>query len=81
MNTIIAAKRGLRVVAKIQCGNTWELSAVPYLPVLENITRHAVALREAGVQDIMLGWPLGGHPSPNIEAISEIYSGGTVATY
>ena len=68
------------MVAKIQCGNTWELSAVPYLPVLENITRHAVALREAGVQDIMLGWTLGGHPSPNIEAISEIYSGGTLDT-
>jgi len=75
-----AKKRGLRVVAKIQCGNTWELSAVPYLPVLENITRHATALRDAGVKDIMLGWTLGGYPSPNIEAISEINSGGTLDT-
>jgi hypothetical protein len=75
-----AKKRGLRVVAKIQCGNTWELSAVPYLPVLENITRHATALRDAGVKDIMLGWTLGGHPSPNIEAITEINSGGTLDT-
>ena len=73
-----AKKRGLRVVAKIQCGNTWELSAVPYLPVLENITRHAAALRDIGVTDIMLGWTLGCHPSPNIAAISEIYSGGTL---
>lgn len=75
-----AKKRGLRAVAKIQCGNTWELSAVPYLPVLENITRHAAALRDAGVRDIMLGWTLGGYPSPNIEAISEIYAGGTLDT-
>ncbi len=75
-----AKQRGLRVVAKIQCGNTWELSAVPYLPVLENITRHATALRDAGVQDIMLGWTLGGYPSPNIEAISEINAGGTLDT-
>jgi hypothetical protein len=75
-----AKKRGLRVVAKVQCGNTWELSAVPYLPVLENITRHAAALRDAGVQSIMLGWTLGGYPSPNIEAISEIYAGGTLDT-
>jgi hypothetical protein len=75
-----AKKRGLRIVAKIQCGNSWELSSVPYLPVLENITLHATALREAGVRDIMLGWTLGGHPSPNIEAISEIYSGGTLDT-
>ncbi len=75
-----AKKRGLRVVAKIQCGNTWELSSVPYLPVLENITRHAAALREAGVQDIMLGWTLGGYPSPNIEAVSEIFAGGSLDT-
>jgi hypothetical protein len=75
-----AQQRGLKVSAKIQCGNTWELSAVPYLPVLENITRHATALRELGVQDIMLGWTLGSHPSPNIEAITEINSGGTLET-
>ena len=73
-----AKQRGLRVAAKIQCGNTWELSAVPYLPVLENITRHATALRDVGLKDIMLGWTLGGYPSPNIEAISEINSGGTL---
>lgn len=73
-----AKKRGLGVVAKIQCGNTWEFSAAPYLPVLENITRHASALRDAGVQDIMLGWTLGGYPSPNIAAIAEIYAGGSL---
>lgn len=75
-----ATKCGLRVAAKIQCGNTWELSAVPYLPVLENVTRHAAALRDAGVADIMLGWTLGSYPSPNIEAVSEIFSGGTLDT-
>lgn len=75
-----AKKRGLRVAAKIQCGNTWELSAVPYLPVLENITLHAAALRDLGVEDIMLGWTLGCHPSPNIAAISEINAGGTLDT-
>lgn len=75
-----AQKRGMRVSAKIQCGSTWELSSVPYIPVLENITRHASALRDLGVKDIMLGWTLGCHPSPNIEAISEINSGGSLET-
>jgi len=75
-----AKKRGLRIAAKIQCGNTWELSAVPYLPVLENVTRHATALREAGVRDILLGWTLGGHPSPNLAAIAEIDAGGSLET-
>ena len=75
-----AKKRGLSISAKVQCGNTWELSAVPYLPVLENITRQAVALRDAGVSEIMLGWTLGGYPSPNIEAYAEINAGGTLDT-
>ncbi|MEI7956396.1 MAG: hypothetical protein WCJ66_14610 [Verrucomicrobiota bacterium] len=75
-----AKKRGLRVVAKIQCSNSWELSAVPYLPVIENVTRHATALREAGVHDLMLGWTLGGYPSPNIQAVTEIAAGGTLDT-
>jgi hypothetical protein len=75
-----ARQRGLGVVAKIQCANSWELSAVPYLPVVENVALHAAALREAGVESMMLGWTLGGHPSPNLAAIVEIGSGGTLET-
>ncbi len=75
-----AKQHGLRISAKIQCGNTWELSAVPYFPVVENVTRHAAALREAGVQDIMLGWTLGSHPSPNLAAVGEVFGGGTLET-
>lgn len=67
-----ARQRGLRVVAKIQAGNTWELSAVPYIPALQNVARHAANLRAAGVKDIMLGWTLGGYPSPNIEVVTEL---------
>lgn len=73
-----AQKRGLPIVAKIQTGNTWELSAVPYIPVLENIARHIAGLRELGVKDLMLGWTLGGRPSPNMEAVAEIMAGGTL---
>jgi hypothetical protein len=67
-----AQKRGLNVVAKIQAGNTWELSAVPYIPALRNVAQHARNLREAGINDVMLGWTLGGYPSPNIEAVAEL---------
>lgn len=74
----IAKKRGLRVVAKIQTGNSWELSSVPYLPVVENVARHVEGIRNAGVDDLMLGWTLGGHPSPNMEAIAEITAGGSI---
>jgi hypothetical protein len=68
----IARKRGLQVVAKIQAGNTWELSAVPYIPALQNVAQHASNLRAAGIKDVMLGWTLGGYPSPNIEIVTEL---------
>lgn len=77
----VAKQRGLGIAAKIQCGNTWELSAVPYIPVIENVARHASGLREAGVRDILLGWTLGGHPSPNIEVVSTILRGGSLEDY
>jgi len=67
-----ARDRGMRTIAKIQAGNTWELSAVPYIPALENVAQHAANLREANVDGLMLGWTLGGYPSPNLEVVAEI---------
>lgn len=65
-----ARKRGLKVVAKIQAALSWEFSSAPYLPVLKNVADHATALRQHGVEEIMLSWTLGGHPSPNFAAVS-----------
>ncbi|MCC6699244.1 MAG: hypothetical protein IT365_26705 [Candidatus Hydrogenedentes bacterium] len=67
-----ARARGMKAIAKIQAGNTWELSAVPYIPAVENVAKHAANLRGAGVDGLMLGWTLGGYPSPNLEVVSEI---------
>jgi hypothetical protein len=67
----LAKARGLRVVAKIQAANSWELSAVPYIPAVLNTAIHARNLRLAGVEDVMLGWTLGGYPSPNLEVVSK----------
>jgi hypothetical protein len=72
-----ARKRGLRTIAKVQAGNTWELSAVPYLPAVENVARHAANLRAAKVDGLMLGWTLGGYPSPNLEVVAEMAGGET----
>ncbi|HNW07772.1 MAG TPA: hypothetical protein PKM81_08625 [Verrucomicrobiota bacterium] len=69
-----ARARGLRTVAKTQCGNTWELSAVPYIPALANVARHIANLRQQGVNGLMLGWTLGGYPSPNLEVAAELGS-------
>jgi hypothetical protein len=67
----LARQRGLKTLAKIQAGNTWECSAVPYIPALENVVQHALNLRAAQVDGLMLGWTLGGYPSPNLEVIVE----------
>ncbi|MBI2926020.1 MAG: twin-arginine translocation signal domain-containing protein [Verrucomicrobia bacterium] len=71
----LARKRGLKTMAKIQAGNTWELSAVPYIPAVANVAQHAANLRAAGVQGLMLGWTLGGYPSPNLEVVAEMAGG------
>ncbi len=73
-----ARRRGLSVVAKMQVGTTWEMAAVPYLPAVENVCRHVAGVKALGVESIMLGWTLGGHPSPNIDAVAEILGGGTL---
>lgn len=73
----IARERGLPAIAKIQAGNTWELSAVPYIPAVENVARHAENLRGADVSGLMLGWTLGGYPSPNLEVVAETLARGS----
>lgn len=68
----IARQRGLKTLAKIQAGNTWEFSTAPYIPAVANVARHAANLRDAQVNGIMLGWSLGGYPSPNLEVVAEL---------
>ena len=70
-----ARARGLRTIAKIQAGCTWELSAVPYIPAVANVAQHAANLLEARVNGLMLGWTLGGCPSPNLEVVAALASG------
>lgn len=67
-----ARKRGLKTFAKIQAACSWEMSAVPYVPALENTARHAANLNDAHLDGLMLGWTLGGYPSPNLEVVAEM---------
>ncbi|MBN2475261.1 MAG: hypothetical protein JXB62_11670 [Pirellulales bacterium] len=63
----LARQAGLKTAAKVQLNNTWELSAVPYLPVMDLVAEHCHNLASAGVDGMMLSWSLGGYPSPNLE--------------
>jgi len=73
----LARERGLKTIAKIQAGNTWELSAVPYIPAVENVARHVENLHGAKVDGLMLSWTLGGCPSPNLEVVAETLASGS----
>ncbi len=75
----LAKAAGLKTVAKVQLNNTWELSAVPYLPVLDLVAEHCRALAGAGIDGMMLSWSLGGYPSPNLE-VAERFSRRQVPT-
>ncbi len=63
----LAKQRGLKTIAKVQFNNTWELSAIPFLPVLDLIAQHCENLADANVDGMMLSWTLGGYPSPNLQ--------------
>ncbi len=63
----LARKRGLKTIAKIQANCSWELSAVPYLPVMELVAQHCRNLSRAGIDGLMLSWSVGGCPSPNLQ--------------
>ena len=62
-----AQAAGLRTVAKVQMNNSWELSTIPYLPVMNLVAEHSHKLASSGVEGLMLSWTLGGYPSPNLE--------------
>lgn len=65
-----AKERGHNVWAKIQVNNSWELSAVPYLPVFDMMTDHIENLKKLGVKGLMMGWSLGGYPGGGLAACS-----------
>lgn len=73
-----AKQSGHETCAKVQFSNTWECCAVPYIPVYDLIAEHAKKLSDANVDNLMLGWTLGGYPSPNLDLIREWYRGGKI---
>ncbi|WP_270087885.1 hypothetical protein [Sphingobacterium sp. SYP-B4668] len=66
----LANSLGISCVAKIQANNSWEIAAVPYIPALFNVGQHIDNLRKANVKGLMLGWSLGGYPSPNLSLVN-----------
>ena len=71
-----AAKgRGLKTAAKVQAALTWEMSAVPYVPVMDLVAEHVRNLSESGVDGVMLSWSLGSAPTPNLSIFADYRRG------
>lgn len=70
----LARTAGLKTVAKVQANCTWELSSIPWLPVLDLVAEHAHALASVNTDGLMLSWTLGGYPSPNLEVFHRMTS-------
>ena len=66
-----AREADVETVAKVQLNCTWELSAVPYIPVPGLVEEHLSNLRKEGVKNFMLSWTLGGYPGGNIRLLSK----------
>jgi len=66
-----ALKRGIKTVGKVQLNNTWECSAVPYIPTPDLVEQHLQKLRDVEVSGLMLSWSLGGYPAENLELLAQ----------
>ncbi|MHB8903351.1 MAG: hypothetical protein ACYC6Y_31700, partial [Thermoguttaceae bacterium] len=62
-----ARERGIRTAAEIQFNNTCEIASIPYLPFMDLVAEHIHNLAPAGLSGMLVGWTMGGHPSPNFQ--------------
>ena len=70
-----ASELGHKTYAKIQASNSWECSAVPYLPVFDLVYEHVKNLHKIGVNNYFLTWTLGGYPSLSLGVASSYREG------
>lgn len=66
-------KLGIKTLAKVQFNTSWEGSTLPYIPTLNLIREHMDGICKENVVGIMIGWTLGGCPSPNLLAMSKYF--------
>ena len=67
-----AAQAGLRRAAEVQFNNTCEIASLPYLPVMDLIAEHIRNLAPAKLDGMLIGWTMGGYPSPNFQLVQRL---------
>lgn len=67
-----ARAAGIAVGTEIQLNNTCELASLPYLPVMDLVAEHCRNLAPIGLDAMLIGWTMGGYPSPNFRLAWQI---------
>jgi hypothetical protein len=67
-----ATRAGMKTAAEIQFNNTCEIASIPYLPVMDLVAEHIHNLAPAKLNGMLIGWTMGGHPSPNFQLAQEL---------
>jgi hypothetical protein len=62
-----ATQAGVKPAAEIQFNNTCEIASIPYLPVMDLVAEHIHNLAPIKLHGMLIGWTMGGHPSPNFQ--------------
>jgi len=62
---------GRRAYAKLQIGNSYELSSVPYIPVPQVVYDKLAGAQKLGTSGAMISWIIGGYPSLLLKAAGE----------
>ena len=67
-----ARQTGVKTAAEIQFNNTCEIASLPFLPVMDLVAEHLRNLAPEKLNGMMIGWTMGGHPSPNFELVQRL---------
>jgi hypothetical protein len=67
-----AREAGIKTAAEIQFNNTCEIASIPYLPVMDLVAEHLHNLASIRLNGMLIGWTMGGHPSPNFELARQL---------
>jgi hypothetical protein len=62
----------MKTAAEIQFNNTCEIASLPYLPVMDLVAEHCHNLADAKLDGMLIGWTMGGHPSPNFQLAQKL---------
>lgn len=76
-----AKESNMRAMAKIQANCTWECASVPFIPAFELVYKHLKGIIETDLVDgIMMGWTLGGYPSPTLIMLKHMFEANSIPT-